>query len=148
LQAPADPTHVTPAAASQIVLRQSQLLHQLAYQQGLFDAGERTVVRARQQTKQGIGQIARPLLDAGGVATEATQGGDTPITVDEHQPFAASVGTGGNRHHNTRNDLAAALDRMSDACHGARFDQAAASKAQLQAVQIEFQALAVHGCDG
>jgi hypothetical protein len=37
---------------------------------------------------------------------------------------------------------------MGDPCHGARFHQAAASKAQLQAVQIEFQALAVHGRDG
>jgi hypothetical protein len=70
-------------------------------------------------TKQRIGQIARPLLDA----AEAAQGGATAITVDKHQPFAANVGTGGNRHHNTRNDLAATLDRMGDPCHGARFHQ-------------------------
>jgi hypothetical protein len=148
LQAPADPAHIPPTAAGQIVLRQSQALHQLAYQQGLFDAGERAILRARQQTQQRIGQLARPPLDAGGVATEATQGGDTPITVDQHQAFAASAGTAGNRHHNTQNDLAAALDRMGDPRHGARFHQASAGKAQLQAVQIEFQALAVHGRNG
>jgi hypothetical protein len=148
LQAPADPAHVTPTSARQIVLGQSQALHQLAYQQGFFDARQWAILRARQQTQQRIGQVAGPLLDAGGVATEATQGGDTPITVDEHQPFAASAGTAGNRHRNAWNDLPAALDRMGDPRHGARFHQAAASKAQLQAVQIEFQALAVHGRDG
>jgi hypothetical protein len=37
LQAPADPAHVTPASARQIVLRQALILHQFAYQQGLFD---------------------------------------------------------------------------------------------------------------
>jgi hypothetical protein len=47
----------------------------------------------RQQTKK------RPFLDTGGVATETTEGGDTPITIDEHQPLAASAGTAGNRHH-------------------------------------------------
>ncbi|HEX3402922.1 MAG TPA: hypothetical protein VHT74_21610 [Acetobacteraceae bacterium] len=130
----------------QIVLRQSQALHQLAYQQGLFNAGEWAVLRARQQTQQRIGQIARPLLDAGGVTAETTQGSDTPITIDQNQPFAASAI--GSSHDNARNHLAAALDRMSDPRHGTRFDQAAASKAQLQAVQIEFQALAVHGRDG
>jgi hypothetical protein len=88
------------------------------------------------------------LLDAGGVATKTTQSGDTPIPIDEHQPFAASAGTAGNRHDKTGNDLAAALDRMGDPCHGAWFHQPAASKAQLQTVQIEFQALAVHGRDG
>jgi hypothetical protein len=137
LQAPADPTHVPSAPAGQIVLRQPQSLHQLAYQQGLFDAGERAILRARQQTRQRIGQLAGPLFDAGGVATEPTQSGDTPIAVDQHQPFAARAGTTGNRHHNTGNDLATAFDRMSDPCHGARFDQASASKAQLQTVQVE-----------
>jgi hypothetical protein len=145
---PADPAHVTPASARQIVLGQSQALHQLAYQQGFFDARQWAILRARQQTQQRIGQVAGPLLDVGGVATEATQGGDTPITVDEHQPFAASAGTAGNRHDNAWNDLPAAFDRMGDPRHGVRFNQAAASKAQLQAVQIEFQALAVHGRDG
>ncbi len=55
----------------------------------------------------------------------------------------------GNGHDNARNDLAAALDRMGDPRHGAPFHQAAAGKAQVQTVQIEFQVLlAVHGRDG
>jgi hypothetical protein len=37
---------------------------------------------------------------------------------------------------------------MSDPRHGTRFDQPAAGKAQFQAMQIEIQALAVHGRDG
>jgi hypothetical protein len=54
----------------------------------------------------------------------------------------------GNRHHNAGNELAAALDRMGDPRHGPRFHHAAVGKAQLQAVQIEFQVLAVHSRDG
>ncbi|MGA9016713.1 MAG: hypothetical protein WB509_29820 [Acetobacteraceae bacterium] len=103
-------------------------------------------MRARQQTQQRIGQIARPLLDAGSVTAETTQSGDTPITIDQNQPFAASA-VGGS-HDNARNHLAAALDRMSDPRHGTRFDQPAAGKAQFQAMQIEIQASAVHGRDG
>ena len=131
------------------MLRQTQALHQLAYQQGFFDARQRTILRARQQTKQRIGHVARPSLDAGDVATEVTQRGDAPISVDQYQPFPARrAGTAGNRHDNAWNDLAAALDRMGDPRHGARFHQAAAGKAQLQAVQVKLQALAVHGRDG
>jgi hypothetical protein len=37
---------------------------------------------------------------------------------------------------------------MGDPRHGARFNQAAGGKAQLQAVQVEVQALSVHGRDG
>jgi hypothetical protein len=88
------------------------------------------------------------LLDAGHVATQATQRGDTLITVDERPPFAAGTRTTGNSHYNTLNDLAAALDRMGDPYHGTRFHQATAGKAQLQTMYVEFQALDVHCCHG
>jgi hypothetical protein len=148
LQAPADPAHITPASSRHVVLRQSQALYQLAYQQGLFDACERTILGARQQTQQRIGHVARPSLNTGGVATKATQCGDAPISVDQHQLFQLAPAAAGNGHHNAGNDLTAALDRMGDPRHGARFQQAAAGKAQLQAMQVEVQALAVHGRDG
>jgi hypothetical protein len=148
LQAPADPTHVTPAAARQIVLRQTHALHQLLHQQGFFDACQRAILRSRQQAKQRLGHVARPSLDAGGVATDATQRGDAPISVDQHQPFAARAGAAGNSHHDARNNLTAALDRMGDLRHGARFHQAATGKPQFQTMQIEFQVLAVHGRHG
>jgi hypothetical protein len=61
---------------------------------------------------------------------------------------ASEAYSSSNSTRNAWNDLPAALDRMGDPRHGARFHKAAASKAQLQAVQIEFQALAVHGRDG
>ena len=102
-------------------------------------ANGRFCVRANRPSSASVRSQAH-CSDAGGVATKTTQSGDTPIPIDEHQPFAASVGTAGNRHDKTGNDLAAALDRMGDPCHGAWFHQAAASKAQLQTVQIEFQA--------
>jgi hypothetical protein len=35
------------------------------------------------------------LLDAGGVTAETTQGGDTPITIDQNQPFADSCSATG-----------------------------------------------------
>jgi hypothetical protein len=146
VQAPADPAHVAPTTASQVVLRQAQSLHQLAHQQGFLDARQRTILRTRQQTKQRLGYVARPSLDAGGVTTKPTQRGKTPITVDQHQPFSASAGSSGNRHHNAGNDLTAALDRIGNACHGAGFHQAAAGKAQLQAMQVDFHA--VHDRDG
>ena len=92
------------------MLRQVQGLHQFTHQQGFFDARERTILRSRQQAKQRLGHITPPSLDAGGVATGAMQRGDAPISVDQHKPFPASAGIGGNSHHNARNDLTAALD--------------------------------------
>ena len=130
------------------MLRQTHALHQFPHQQGFFKARQRAVLSTRQQAQQRLGHVAPPLLDAGGVATDAMQRGNAPIAVDQHKPFPARGRTAGNSHHNARNDLAAALDGMSDAGHGARFHQAAAGKAQFQEMQVEFQVLAVHGRHG
>ena len=54
------------------MLRQILPLHQFAQQQGLLDAGERTILRARQHAEQRLGQVAGPLFDTGSVAAEPT----------------------------------------------------------------------------
>jgi hypothetical protein len=50
LQPPADPAHVAAASSRHVVLGQALPLHQFAQQQGLLDAGEWTILRARQHT--------------------------------------------------------------------------------------------------
>ena len=104
-----------------------------------------TILRARQHPQQRIGQLAGPLLDAGGVAAETTQRGDAPIAVDQHQRFRRRTGTAGRRHHDAGHDLAAPLDRLGDPRHRPRFHQAAGGEAQVQAVQVKLQMMAVHG---
>ena len=127
------------------MLRQALTLHQLTQQQGFLNAGERAVLRARQHPQYRLGQVARPLLDAGGVAAEPTQRGDAPITVDQHPRVSTRAGTTGNRHHDAGHDLATPLDGLGDPRHRLRLHQAAAGKAQVQAVQIKVEATAVHG---
>ena len=86
LQAPADPTHIAPAAPRHLVLAQPLALDQLAQQQRFLDGGQRARLGARQHPEQRLGQIARPALDAGGVAPQSAQRSDAPIAVDQHQP--------------------------------------------------------------
>ena len=144
-QAPADPAHVAPAAARQVVLRQALTLHQLTQQQGFLDAGEPAILCPRQHAQQRFGQVARPLLNPGGVAAEPTQRGDAPIAVDQHSWVSARAGTTGNRHHDAGDDLATTLDGLGDPRHRLRLHETAAGKAQVQAVQVKIQTMAVHG---
>ena len=143
LQPPADPADVSPAPASQLVLRQALALHQLAQQQRLLNAGERAILRARQHPQHCLGQAARPLLDGGRVATEPAQRGDAPIAVDQH-PWVRT-GTAGRCRHDAGYDLAAPLDGLGDPRHRLRVHQAAGGEAQVQLVQVKLQAMAVHG---
>ena len=145
LQPPADPTHVAPTPAGQLVLRQALALHQLAQQQRFLDAGERTVLRARQHPQHRFGQPAVPLLDAGGVAAEPAQRGDAAIAVDQHQVFCVRAARLAGGHHDAGHDLAATFDGVGDPIHRRRFHQTAGGEAQVEAMQVKLQAMAVHG---
>ena len=148
LQPPADPAHVATAPSRHFVPRQSVLGHQCAQQQRFLDAGERTIPRPRQHPQQRRGQVAGPLLDANGVAAETTQCADPAIAVDQHQCLHAAtlaILALGGRHHDARHDLAAPLDRLRQPRHRPRFHQPAVGEAQLQAVQVQFDAITRHG---
>ena len=148
LQPPADPAHVATAPSRHFVPRQSVLGHQCAQQQRFLDAGERTIPRPRQQPQQRRGQVTGPLLDANRVVAETTQRADPAIAVDQHQRLRATtlaILAPGGRYHDARHDLAAPLDRLRQPRHRPRFHQPAVGEAQLQAVQIQFDAITRHG---
>ena len=71
-----------------------------------------------------------PTLDTRGVATQPAQRGDAPIAVNQNQTLAAlqnfdrRIG-----YRNTRDNLAAALDRTGDPLDRARLSHAGAGKA-------------------
>jgi hypothetical protein len=128
------------------MLREPQALNQFADQQRLFDRRKATALSARHHTEHARGQITRPTLDAHGVATDPAQRGDAPIAVNQNQTLATlhnfdwRIG-----HCNTGDNLAAALDRTRDPLDRARLSHAGAGEAQIQAVEVEIQALSVHG---
>jgi hypothetical protein len=96
-------------------------------------------------TEHSRGEITRPTLDARGVATQPAQRGDAPIAVNQNQTLAALQNFDRRIGHcNTRDNLAAALDRTGDPLDRARLNHAGAGKAQIQAVKVEIQALSVH----
>jgi hypothetical protein len=101
---------------------------------------------ARHHTEHTRGQITRPTLDTRGVATEPAQRGDAPIAVNQNQTLAALQNLDRRiGHRNARDNLAAALDGTGDPLDRARLSHACAGKAQIQAVEVEIQALGVHG---
>jgi hypothetical protein len=146
LQSPADPADIAPAAAGDRVLRQPQPLDQFPNQQRFFDRRPWAALTARQHAEHRGGQIARPVFDSGGVAAEPAQRGDAPIAVNQNQTLPAlqnfdrRIG-----HRNARDNLATALDRARKPLDRERFRHTRTGKAQIQAVQIEIQALRVHG---
>jgi hypothetical protein len=146
LQPSADPAHIAPATASDLVLRQSQALHQFADQQCLFDRRERTALSARYDPENGRGQVARPPLNTRGVATEPAQRGNAPIAVNQHQTLVALQNFDWRvNHRNAGDKLATALNGTGDPLDRTRLGDAGADKAQIQAMQVEIQALRVHG---
>ena len=104
LQAAADPADVAPAAAGDFVLAEPLAVHQFAQQQRFFEHRQRAPLGACHHLQQGLRELTRPRLDAGGIASQAAQRRHTPIAVDQHQAFVAV------RHRDARNELAATLD--------------------------------------
>ncbi len=112
--------------------------------QGFFRSGQVTHLVIQEWLNPAIG----PLLDANGVAAETTQCADPAIAVDQHQCLHAAtlaILALGGRHHDARHDLAAPLDQFRQPRHRSRFHQPAVGEAQLQAVQVQFNAITRHG---
>jgi hypothetical protein len=76
---------------------------------------------------------------------EPAQRGDAPIAVDQNQTLPALQNLDRRiGHRNARDNLAAALDRARNPLDRQRFRHTRTGKAQIQAVQIEIQAMRVH----
>ena len=143
LQAATDPADIAPAAARDFVLAEPLAVHQFAQQQRFFEHRQRAPLGAPHHPEQGLRKLARPRLDAGGVAPQAAQRRHAPIAVDQHQPFVAV------RHRDARGELAATLDRGGQPFDRAWLGQPHRRKAQVQAVQIDFAGGGgIHGRDG
>jgi hypothetical protein len=72
--------------------------------------------------------------------------GDAPIAVDQNQTLPALQNFDRRIGHcNARHNLATALDRARNPLDRSRFRHTHTSKAQIQAVQIEIEALSVPG---
>ena len=141
-QAAADPTDIAPTAPGDLALGKALAVDQLAQQQGFLDGGKGPPVAAGEHRKQGLGQIAVPGFDGGGVMPEPAQGGDAPIAVDHHQALAAVLDYG-----DAGDELARAFDRTGQLLDGSRLDQSRIGKAQVQAVQIDFPGGGFHDRD-
>jgi hypothetical protein len=143
LQAAADPADVAPAEAGDFVLAEPLAVHQFAQQQRFLEHRQRSSLGARQHRQQGLRELTRPRLDAGGVAPQAAQRRHTPIAVDQHQAFVAV------RHRDARNELAATLDRGGQTFDRPWLGQPHRRKAQVQAVQVDLSGGGgIHGRDG
>jgi len=125
------------------VLAEPLAVHQFAQQQRFFEYRERAPLGACHHLEQGLRELARPWLDAGGVAPEAAQRRHASVAVDQHQAFVA-LG-----YHDARNELTATLDRGGQTFDRAWLDQPHGCKAQIQAVQIDvLGARDIHARDG
>ena len=108
-------------------------MHELAQHQGFLDDGERTPMVAGEKREQGLGQIAAPGFDTGGVTPEPSQRGDAPIAIEQYQGRAAVL-----VHGDARADLAAAFDGTRELLDRTRLQQPRLCETQVQAVQIDF----------
>ena len=99
----------------------------------------------RQHAEHRLGQIARPAFDPRGVAAEPAQRGDAPIAVNQNQTLPALQNFDRRIGHcNARHNLATPLNRARNPLDRSRFRHTRTGKAQIEAVQIESQALRVH----
>lgn len=94
VQASADPTHVTPAAACRLAFGQPLAMHQFLEKQRFLQRREGPTAGLREDRQQRLGKIAVPGVHLRGIAPEPAQGQYTAVAVDQDQPVAVSDGDG------------------------------------------------------